>query len=372
MTKEEYIANAEDVTYLASCMVRGEKPDAERVAKMDLKQLYKTSNTHLLTGIVGYALEEADVHDPEFVQAKSKAIRKIVLFDVERAAILAELEKAGIWHMPLKGCLLKEYYPKIGMRQMSDNDIYYDATRSGEVRRIMEGLGFTTVKYVHINYGHDCYEKQPIFNFEMHRAMASPSMDETLDKICNYYQGVREKMIKDEGCEYRYHLSPEDFYIYMIAHEYKHYSGGGTGLRSLLDTYVYLRKAHLDMPYVLNEVEKIGLSEFEAANRSLSFHLFDGEPLTEDEEEMLAYMLSSGTYGTRKNQVEKQLAQKGRLGYFLSRLTLPYKTMKNVYPILNKIPILYPIFWVYRLIYGFAFNRKTFMYQLKAALTGKT
>jgi hypothetical protein len=106
--------------------------------------------------------------------------------------------------------------------------------------------------------------------------------------------------------------------------------------------------------------------------KTTSLESRDGEPLTEDEEEMLAYMLSSGTYGTRKNRVEKQLAQKGRLGYFLSRLTLPYKTMKNVYPILNKIPILYPIFWVYRLIYGFAFNRKTFMYQLKAALTGKT
>ena len=33
----------------------------------------------------------------------------------------------------------------------------------------------------------------------------------------------------------------------MIVHEYKHYSGGGTGLRSLLDTYVYLRKVPLDM-----------------------------------------------------------------------------------------------------------------------------
>ena len=140
MTKEEYRAGAEDVVYLAACMVNGEKPDAERVRGMDLEQLYRTANRHLLTGIVGYALEAAGVRDPAFVQAKSKAIRKIVLFDTERAAVLAELEKAGIWHMPLKGCVLKEYYPRIGMRQMADNDILIDAHRAERVRDIMERL----------------------------------------------------------------------------------------------------------------------------------------------------------------------------------------------------------------------------------------
>jgi ribosomal protein S26 len=132
MTKEEYIANAEDVTYLASCMVRGEKPDAERVAKMDLKQLYKTSNTHLLTGIVGYALEEADVHDPEFVQAKSKAIRKIVLFVVERAAILAELEKAGIWHMPPGDVVSRPYVciPSVGRKHCVSCQTHHSCVRS--------------------------------------------------------------------------------------------------------------------------------------------------------------------------------------------------------------------------------------------------
>lgn len=152
MTKEEYRAGAEDVVFLAACMVNGEKPDAERVRRMDLEQLYKTANRHLLTGIVGYALETAGVRDPAFVQAKSKAIRKIVLFDTERADVLAELERKSIWHMPLKGCVLKEYYPQIGMRQMSDNDILYDVSRSRDVREIMEGLGFKTTVYVLNNY----------------------------------------------------------------------------------------------------------------------------------------------------------------------------------------------------------------------------
>ena len=368
MTKEEYRAGAEDVVYLAACMVNGEKPDAERVRGMDLEQLYRTANRHLLTSIVGYALEAAGVRDPAFVQAKSKAIRKIVLFDTERADVLAELEKAGIWHMPLKGCVLKEHYPQIGMRQMADNDILYDVSRSMDVRKIMEGLGFKTTVYVLNNYNHDHYDKEPVCNFEMHRALFTPAAD---DAVFEYYQNIRSRMIKDEGTGFRYHLSPEDFYVYMIAHEHKHYSGGGTGLRSLLDTYVVLRKVPLDMAYVAGEIEKLGMTDFEAANRSLALHLFEGKPLTEEEQEMLDYVLSSGTYGTMANSVRKQIREKGRWGYFLSRMTLSFDMMTRLYPVLGKVPLLYPFCWAHRIIHAFFFKHKVFMYQLKAVLTWK-
>ena len=215
MTKEQYRAGAEDVIYLAACMVNGEKPDAERVAGMNLQQLYKTANRHLLTGIVGYALEAAGVRDSAFVQAKSKAIRKIVLFDTERSSVLAELENAGIWHMPLKGCVLKEYYPQIGMRQMSDNDILFNEARANDVRAIMESLGFVTE---HFGTGvHDSYFKPPVCNFEMHRELFSPFAG---DALFTYYQGIRVKIIGDKNCRLGYHLSPENFYIYMVAHEY--------------------------------------------------------------------------------------------------------------------------------------------------------
>ncbi len=362
MTQEEYKKAAADVVYLASCMVNGQTPDAERVEGMDLGQLYGAADRHLLTGIVGYALEAAGVTDYAFTQAKGKAIRKIVLFDVERGAVLAELEKAGIWYMPLKGCVLKDYYPKIGMRQMSDNDILYDVTRREEMCSIMEGLGFTSTGRGNCD---DHYAKAPVCNFEMHHSLFSPYTDEA---VFAYYRHIRDKMRKDEGSVWGFHLPPEDFYIYMITHEYKHYSGGGTGLRSLLDTYVYLHKASLDMAYVNGEMEKLGIADFEEANRSLALHLFDGEALTESEQEMLEEILSSGTYGTMRNRIQNQIKKKGRWGYFLSRLTLPGSLMHISYPILDRVPALYPLCWTHRLVHAFFFKHKIFLYQLKAAL----
>lgn len=366
MTQEEYRAAAENVIYLAACMVNGDKPDTERVAQMDLEKLYQAANRHLLTGITGYALEAAGNRDSAFIQAKNKAIRKVVLFDAERAAILAELEKAGIWYMPLKGCVLKEFYPQIGMRQMADNDILIDVSRADDVKTIMEQLGYSTE---HFGTGvHDSYFKQPVSNFEMHRALFGIGHDNSLQA---YYGNVKDRLVKDDGNHYGYHLSPEDFYIYIIAHEYKHYSGGGTGLRSLLDTYVYLRRVPLNMVYVAGEIEKLGIGDFEAANRSLALHLFGGEPLTAEEREILDYVLSSGTYGTMANSIRKQIREKGRWGYFLSRMTLPRDLMHQLYPILDKAPVLYPFCWAHRLIHAFFFKHKVFMYQLKAVLTWK-
>ena len=144
MTREELRAAMDDVIYCCACMVNGEKPDAARAAGMEPEAMYPAAKRHQLAGIVGCALEAAGVYDPAFRQEKAKAVRKIVLLDAERAAVLAELEKAGIWYLPLKGCVLKDLYPAVGMRQMADNDILIDASRCEEVRKIMESLGFET------------------------------------------------------------------------------------------------------------------------------------------------------------------------------------------------------------------------------------
>ena len=122
------------------------------------------------------------------------------------------------------------------------------------------------------------------------------------------------------------------------------------------------------MAYVEQELEKMHIREFETEQRSLSFHLFGGEKLTEEDRRMLHYILSSGTYGTIKNNVRNQLRKKGRWGYFRSRMTLPYDMMQDKFPVLKKAPLLYPFCWAYRLIHGFIFKHDRFMYQLKAVV----
>ena len=212
---------AEVLLYLASCMVNQEEVDPQSIASVDLSELSVMADAHRLTAIVAFALEAAGVRVDRFLQG-----------------ILKAFEEKQIWYMPLKGIILKKFYPQTGMRQMSDNDILFDAEKAKDVHEIMVSLGYETEIY---DEGHrDDYRKLPMFHFEMHRVLFD---EKTLpESLYRYYRDVRRLLIKDSGNHFGYHLSDEDFYLYMIAHEYKHFAWGGTGLRSLLDTYVYLKK----------------------------------------------------------------------------------------------------------------------------------
>ena len=363
MTDSEYRSAIADAVWLAGCAVRQEIPDRQRLFGVKRKNLLAAAEKHKLVSAVGMALESAGIRDPDYIKATAAVQRRIAILDADRAAVLNCLEEAGIWYMPLKGAVLKDLYPRFGMREMADNDILFDAERAGDVRRIMSGLGFSVEEYDEGN--HDAYHKRPVSNFEMHRTLFSSDDPVNLN---SYYAGVKDKLVRDEGKLYGYRFRDEDFYLYMTAHEYKHFTGGGTGLRSLLDVYVYLRNKRLDMAYVAAEAAKIGISGFERKNRELAFHLFDGAELTPEEGETLEYILYSGTYGTQKILIANQIAKKGRGRYFLSRLFPSREYLSILFPVLRKAPFLYPFCWAVRMTRGFLIRRKQMKAQLGAAL----
>ena len=338
----------QNLIYLISCAANGVKPDPERVAGMDMDAIYTLASRHMLAATVAPALKAAGIQDKRFAKALEHSALKNSTMDMEMDALFAELDAAGIWHMPLKGIVLQHLYPIYGMRQMSDHDILFDANRAKDVKSIMEGLGFSAEYFGTGN--HDVYHKEPVINFEMHRELFGSSQE----KLYEYYKDVEKRLL---GNGYEKYLSPEDFYLYVTAHEYKHYTGNGTGLRSVVDTYVYLQKTKLDMDYVTAEAEKLGMVEFEAANRSLAQHLFSGGKLTEADRQMLEYILSSGVYGTFAHWVENTMSKHGwgKIGYALNRFFVPvsrknkdYAAYAGRYPLFYKYKILLPLLPFYR------------------------
>ena len=362
MTREEYRAAMDDAAWLAGCAVRRQIPDAQRLAAVDLTRLYEAAEKHMLAAAVGMALETAGVSNGNFVRAVALAQRKAALLDADRTAVQEKLSEAGIWHMPLKGSVLKDLYPRFGMREMGDVDILFDSARAEDVRRIMEDLGFRTDSFG--CFHDDAYTRPPVSHFEMHRTLFSEAAESDMHA---YYADVRDRLVRDEGSRYGLHFTDEDFYLYLIAHEYKHYTGGGTGLRSLLDTYVFLRAKSPDMTYVAREAEKLGVSDFERKNRCLALHLFDGQALTQEEREMLDYMVLSGTFGTAENAAGNQIAEKGRWGYFLSWLHPSREIMMESFPVLKKAPALIPVFRVWRLIRAFVSRDRALRRQFRRA-----
>lgn len=348
MEKREFRKNAADMIYLTACAINNKKPRQERIDNLDLPKLFEVCQKHILTACVAYALESVGVKDNDFTQAKEKAIRKNILLDAERGNILRKLEAEKIWYMPLKGSFLHNWYPKLGMRQMADNDILVDSEKMVEVRDIFLDLGYTCEHFGHQN--HDVYFKEPVLNFEMHSGLFSSAH---IGNLYGYFNNVKGRLIKDQNSDYGYHFRNEDFYLFMLAHEYKHFTGGGTGVRSLVDTYIFLRKfkGSLDWNYINTELNKLGIAEYEKQNRELAIKVCTLKQLTLEDKRLLDYYVMSETYGNTENSVKNGIKYRGngsKLGYILYRIFPPISFLEASVPWVKKSKLLIPAAYIYR------------------------
>lgn len=384
MINETLIKNGYDMIYLATCALHGRSPEPQAVSEMDLQAVYDLSVRHSMEAITCMALEryiadhaEEPISDRALVNewkaAKAKAIRKIVLFDIEREKLTSFMEDKGIWYMPLKGVIYQHLYPKLGMRQITDNDILFDENYRKELRDYMVENGYQVYLYGKTN--HDIYMKAPVYNFEMHVSLIPESRG---DAWYNYYRSVKDRLIKDDDNEYGYHFSDEDFYIYGTAHAFKHFSTGGNGIRSLMDIYVCMSKCgdRLDRDYLDQELEQLNVKVFEDHVRPIAQKLFAPECIlpnrigglfTEQEREVIAYCLSSGSFGTRKIHIGNQLNELSgkenitagtKIKYLMRRIFPRLVVIKSYYPFCYKTKVLIPFAWLHRLFRGFVLKFK--------------
>ena len=358
-----------DMLRLAAFAVGGRKPEDAAIAAMDLGRLYQMCEFHSLTALVGHALEQAGVTLPaQWKEACGKAVRKTLLFDAERARICAFLDAHQIWYMPLKGILLKDLYPGIGLRQMADNDILYDPAAQKQVYAFMLDSGYRAESYRQNH--HDEYTKPPVYHFEMHTLLFNRASE-----FYDYYVNVKERLRKDADNACGWHFSDEDLYLYFTAHEYKHFSDGGTGLRSLLDCFLYTRAKQLDWEYLEQELKKLGLSEFEEKTRMLAEKVFTDPDaaLSPQEQQLLDYYLFSGTYGSVEQSVQNKIRKAGgtRAAYLWRRIFPDMKTYEAYYPFFYRHKWLLPVAWVYRLLRGVTVRHRIISMELRTLLHRK-
>lgn len=366
--KAVYTQVVDDLIYLLSCSVNEVDPDIERINQIDLNAVYELATFHSLAAAVSFAIERVIELPYQYDQAKKKAIRKLALFDIERNKILSCFNKGKIWYLPLKGIILKDYYPKYGMREMSDNDILCDSSRMQDIKTIMEHLGFIKEECDVIN--HDVYSKQFI-SFEIHDSLF-------IEKECKdffiYYKNIKSRLIcSDDSFEYQFRT--EDLYIYLLAHTYKHYNNGGTGIRSLLDTYVFLNRHNdnMDWNYVSHELATLSLRDFEKMNRKLALKAFSGTPLDDEEKQLFMYFVSSGAYGIEehswKNHLSKNLSgddsDSSKRKYLIDRVFIHGEDLKNNYPFVYRHKILLPGLYIYRFIKVIFIKPKKIMREYK-------
>ncbi len=375
---------AYDLIYLCGCGVNGISPARERVGKMDLECVHSLSRSLSLAALSYTAIESAfggEIPDTEFFKEWEKerdfSVYRNLLFKAESKKVMSFLSENKIWHAPLKGIILESLYPEAGMREMCDVDILYDETFCEEIHQWFFGRGYECEGYKKGNV--DAYFKKPVYNFEMHRSLFAVPQDK---KWIAYFEDIKDHLIPDASDPFELHFDDDDFYIYITTHIYKHYRNSGTGLRSLLDIYVFLKERGnaLDPDHIRCEFEKLGIRDFAENSASCAEKIFSdpekfsASELSEDEKDFVEYFFFSGTYGTRENRIrnkiyalapdEKAPSTSTKLKYIWSR-AFPDPEVMNIYYPFFEHKWQYPVGYVYRILSRIFTNGKKILAEFR-------
>lgn len=361
MTTDKY------VIHLVKCALKKEQPK-EKPENLSWDKIFSLANKHMIANMIWYSVEKLK-SKPEtelwkkWTELKNMTIVKDITQRNEYKKIIAAFAKEQIRCMPVKGIFLKKMYPRADFRTMSDIDILIDTENADKAENIMLALGYACESKERSH--HDVYFKAPVMNIEIHRQLFS---DISAKNLSQYYKDVFIKAEKIDGCEFAYKMTDEEFYIYILAHFYKHYSNGGSGIRSVMDIYVLNHSIYegLDKQCLNDKLDNLELLDFRNKITDLSEMWFDKNKETPELIKISEYIIGSGTYGTRLNNVNNQIKKKGKAGYFIYCAFPPLYFMKNNYPILKKVPFLLPILWIWRLISSLITKRNVVIFKLKA------
>lgn len=274
--------------------------------------------------------------------------------------LLSAFRAQQIHHMPLKGVLLKQLYPRPDMRVMSDADILIREEQYPRIRELLKELDFT-FRY---ETDHEIVWKHPGLNLELHKKL----VPERSREFYGYF-GTGWKMavpVADEP--YRYEFTREDNILFLFTHFAKHYTGSGIGIRHMVDLWVYERcNPDLDRAYILRELGKMGLDKFYENVMYTVQVWFEGAAPTQVSDFITCFIFDSGVYGAHAQGILAFAARdsrnrggrnRGRGGKLLRSVFPGRKELQPEYPVLKKAPVLLPFIWIVRGVRILLLDRK--------------
>ncbi len=329
---------------------------------MTLGGLYAYQKEQDVTNMAYVALKKTDFSAEElnnFQDDYKLNMLREARFELGGQMVFDALEKEGIQFLPLKGAILKNYYPNPALRTFTDIDIYV-GTELDRAEQVLFKLGYE--KKTDFETNDIGYVKKPSLHIELHKDLFPDDYD-----FSGYFDEPYKHTELKDGCEYYHLYKTDDFFIHVLCHLYKHFTFGGCGLRQYLDIYVMTQKMKLDFEYIRSELRSFGMEGFLDTTLRLNRFFFDGEKPDDELIEIAEFVFNNSTFGNADNRLvldyDKGHGEKRTLWrnimYFMERWQLNYSQMKKRYKILKYLPFLLPFCWIHRLFAALLFRRDT-------------
>ena len=316
-----------------------------------LPALFKLSKRHDLAHLIADALDknclllDGTEAKKRFLQERNMSVYRYEQIQYEFEQICDALEKAKIPFIPLKGSVIRQYYPDPWMRTSCDIDIL-----------VKESMLEETAQFLCAQLGYESEEQKTVnelslfspsgVHLELHYDLTEGDKygKDILSHILDY------TTLKEEGASW-YLLSDSAFYFYHIAHMVKHFEHGGCGVRPFLDLWLLKNKVSYNQVEKDELLQQGGFLKFAKASEELSTIWFGKQDMSELGERLQSYILTGGVYGTLQNSVGMQQSKKGvKIKYILSRIFISNKELKIKYPQVEKHPWLAPFYHIKRWI----------------------
>ncbi len=312
-----------------------------------LHNFFKISNTHDVSHLLALGIKQNELTEKIDIDIDKCVFKAVYRHERTKHAftnLCDALEKSQIPFIPLKGSVIRKYYPEPWMRTSCDIDILVSEADS---QKAMELL-INEYGYSYQRKGsHDIslYSHGKI-HVELHYDLIENGRANNSAKILTT---VWDTAVLREGSQYWYEMPDEMFYFYHIAHMAKHFVEGGCGIRSFIDLWI-LDSIHQENFEKRNELlAKADLLIFANSLRRLCKIWFENGEHDHVSRQMEDYVLRGGVYGNHENRIMVQQQKKGgRLRYVLSKIFIPYDVIKFHYPVLQKHRWLTPFMQVRR------------------------
>jgi|GEM_PF-235271 len=355
---------------------------------------------HSTSGIIGYVLKQSPKEQlpqndevKRLLQSYNTTILHFAGRGISTERLLQKYADAKIPCVPMKGFIVREFYPVKELRTFGDVDLLIRPDDRQKSHAFMLGNGYTCTHPLNMSFLKNddvwTYKSQSGNEiYEVHTGLISNNFNGN-SQYTNYVQTAWEHAVcLPESGQYRF--SPEFHFIYVLLHLAKHFAGSGAGVRMFMDIALIVKNHNdIDWEIIKSEIHRLKLDEFLKMVFVLCDYWFDVPPPFEIHgeidiglrDELSEYILSGGTFGflnedvtTRKlKQVQDSSGEAADWRIKLRSVKRvafpPVSLMKNQYPVLKKSPVLLPVFWSVRWADLFLNRRKEGSQLLKGLLS---
>jgi hypothetical protein len=321
---------------------------------IDWNYIYHVCYRQRITCIVYQAIKDNNIKVPsEYLRLFQVQTLKDVKNDRDQIRFLDRLfnlfEEKEIAFIPLKGSFIKYIYPRTEFRQMADADIYIDIDKYDQIKQLMEQLGFTNSGNNDYHFG---WQKDEMM-IEFHKAFIGSYYGMT-----DTFEACAKKALSSNRSGSRSDLDISDHLLYSVAHLAKHCILGSINMLNLTDIYFLRGINDSDNQYLKNSLAETGLTRFYEVVCNALDEWFSGSAFSEETESLFNRILAVSKEATEKKNYSASVfkASAGRhkmtvrhkVKYYFRVAFPPYKRMAGHYNVLFKVPLLLPVFYLWR------------------------